>query len=551
MDSSRPSALPDWSAVPSNSEEDRKLLNGRLAYFGAVTGIISGGFYLVVLAVSAALGRSLLDTIRRPDNVFHLGATLLFASEWLLCRSARRSSTELNAIDVGATFGALSLFAVDLSSSTQGARGSEPALVMTLITLSGLMTRAVIVPGTARRTLWVSAFGCVPSLVAAYRIATRAPQTLAGMDWTPATDTIYVAAWGVVAVAIATLTSRVIYGLSQRVRLATELGQYTLEEKIGEGGMGVVYRARHALLRRPTALKVLPRELAGERSILRFEREVQLTSALTHPNTIAIYDYGRSPDGLFYYVMEYLDGITLEELVTHDGPQPFGRVVHLLKQLCSALQEAHEVKLIHRDVKPANIVLCVRGGLADYVKVLDFGLVKETVQGAPELSTARAVVGTPKYLAPEALTAPDRVDASVDLYAVGGVGYELLTGAAVFDGATIVEVCAKILHEAPVSPSERRGTPVPPALEALILSCLSKDPSARPASAAEIVDALEAQAELEPWSPVDARRWWSERAPTVLAAAKAARLRDQTSAGRQTMAIDLMERDPTLHPSAN
>jgi serine/threonine-protein kinase len=362
------------------------------------------------------------------------------------------------------------------------------------------------------------------------------------MEWSGLASTVYVSAWSALAVAVATLTSRVIYGLSQRVRLATELGQYTLEEKIGEGGMGVVYRARHALLRRPTALKLLPRELAGERSIQRFEREVQLTSALTHPNTIAIYDYGRSPDGLFYYVMEYLDGITLEELVTHDGPQPCARVVHLLKQVCGALQEAHEVRLIHRDVKPANIVLCVRGGLADYVKVLDFGLVKHAVQSAPELSTARAVVGTPKYLAPEALTNPDGVEARADLYAVGGVGYELLTGAAVFDGATVVEVCAKILHELPVSPSERRGAPIPPALEALILSCLAKDPNARPSSAAEIVVALEALVDVEPWSALDAKRWWNERAPTVFAAAKAARSRAPSSAVRETIAVDLMER---------
>ena len=525
--------------MPSNSEEDRKLLNDRLAYFGAVGGVLAASFYLVIVAVSTALGASLVDTMRKPGMVLHLGATLIFGSEWVLCRKRRRSSAELNAIDLGAIVGTLSTFAMHI---TRGGHGAEPVLLMTMITMSIVMTRAVIVPGTARRTFWISTFSCLPGLLAAYRAAMHG-QTLPGeTDWSPIASTVYVGAWSALAVSVATLTSRVIYGLSQRARLATELGQYTLEEKIGEGGMGVVYRARHALLRRPTALKLLPRDLAGERSIQRFEREVQLTSALTHPNTIAIYDYGRSPDGVFYYVMEYLDGITLEELVTHDGPQPCGRVVHLLKQLCGALQEAHGVKLIHRDVKPANIVLCVRGGVPDYVKVLDFGLVKHTEQGAPELSTAQAVVGTPKYLAPEALTNPDGVDARADLYAVGGVGYELLTGAAVFDGATVVEVCAKILHETPVSPSKRRGSPIPQALEALVLSCLAKDPKARPASAAEIVDTLEAQAEVEPWRALDAKRWWNERAPSVFAAAKSARLRSQTSAGRQTMAVDLHER---------
>jgi hypothetical protein len=539
MDSSRPSALPDWSAVPSNSEEDRKLVNGRLAYFGAVTCMIATAFYLIVVVISVALGRSLLDTLLRPDYALHLAACMLFGAEWLLCRGGRRSSRQLNAIDVGTTFGGLTIFSIHMTSS---AGGLGAGLVLTLITVSGVMTRAVIVPGTARRTFWVSTICCLPALVAAYRIALHAPANTGDMEWSPWVNTIYVGAWSAVAVSVATLTSRIIYGLSQRARVATELGQYTLEEKIGEGGMGVVYRARHALLRRPTALKVLPRELAGDRSIQRFEREVQLTSALSHPNTIAIYDYGRSPDGLFYYVMEYLDGITLEELVTHDGPQPAGRVVHLLKQLCGALQEAHEVKLIHRDVKPANIVLCVRGGVADYIKVLDFGLVKQTAEDSTKLSTAQAVVGTPKYLAPEALTDPDGVDARADLYAVGGVGYELLTGEAVFDGATVVEVCAKILHETPVAPSKRRGAPIPPALEALVLSCLAKNPGARPASAAEIAGALETQTDLEPWSASDAKRWWNERAPAVFAAAKAARRHGVASAARETMAVDLEER---------
>ena len=538
METSRPTALPDWSAVPSNSEEDRQLLNGRLAYFGAVTCTLSGVFYAVVLGVSVLLGMPVSEPVRRPENVFHLAATLIFGSAWFLCRRRKRSSRELNAIDVGTTFSGLSMFAFQF---VWIARGFEPALVMTLITVSGLMTRAVIVPGTARRTLWVSTLCCAPALVATCRIAMQAPQTLAGMAWTPLSSMIYVATWLAIAVSLATLTSRIIYGLSRRVRAATELGQYTLEEKIGEGGMGIVYRARHTLLRRPTALKLLPRELAGERAVARFEREVQLTSGLTHPNTIAIYDYGRSPEGVFYYAMEYLDGITLEELVTHDGPQPLGRVIHLLKQVCGSLQEAHDVKLVHRDVKPANIMVCTRGGLADFVKVLDFGLVKQATEDSPGLSTAGAVVGTPRYLAPEALTDPERVDARADLYAVGGVGYELLTGSAVFDGVTVLEVCAKILHERPASPSQRRGEPIPSSLEALLLSCLAKTPDQRPASAAEIANALEAEDGVHPWSAEDAKRWWSARGGAVFAAARAARSRSAASAGRMTMAVDLGE----------
>jgi hypothetical protein len=537
MDSSHPRALPDWSAVPGNSDDDRRLVNQRLAYFGVVGFIVSGSFYVVVVSVSALMGSSLGKVMGSPSNMLHLAATLLFGLEWLLCRGARRSAKQLNLIDLGTIFGALVTYAVAFMFAGQGFEG---ALVLTLITLSGLIMRAVVVPGTARRTLWVTSVSCVPALVAAPVLAIRAQSSLAPMPWTAVVSTIYVGTWLAATVALATFASRIIYGLSQRVRAATELGQYTLEEKIGEGGMGTVYRARHALLRRPTAVKLLPPSLAGERSVQRFEREVQLTSALTHPNTIAIYDYGRSPDGVFYYAMEYLEGITLEDLVIHDGPQPAARVVHLMKQLCGALAEAHGVHLIHRDVKPANIVLCVRGGLADYVKVLDFGLVKEIATASPKLSAAQTVMGTPAYLAPEALTRPDEVDARVDLYAVGAVAYELLTGKPVFDGVTMLEVCAKILHDAPVPPGKRRGSPIPPALETLVLSCLSKDPSARPQTAVEIANALDQYGEL--WTAMDATRWWEERAPTILAAVKTGAPREDPVTGRRTVGIDLMNR---------
>jgi serine/threonine-protein kinase len=538
MASSRPRALPDWSAVPGNSDDDRRLINERLAYFGAVASIISGSFYVVVLSITAIMGPGLRAAVERPGNVLHLAATLPFALEWLLCRGRRRSSKELNVIDVGTTFGSLATFAFGFAVQPQ--HGSQAALALTLVTVSGLLTRAVVVPGTARRTLWLSAVCCVPNLIATWVMAGRDPLTLGAMKWSTVSSCVYVGTWLAMTVALATLASRVIYGLSQRVRAATELGQYTLEEKIGEGGMGTVYRARHALLRRPTAVKLLTLERGGERAIQRFEREVQLTSALTHPNTIAIYDYGRSPDGIFYYAMEYLEGITLEDLVIHDGPQPPARVVHLLKQICGALAEAHDVHLIHRDIKPANIVLCVRGGVADFVKVLDFGLVKEVATGSPKLSSAQAVMGTPAYLAPEALTRPDEIDARVDLYAVGAVAYELLAGKPAFDGDTILEICGRVLHETPVPPSRRRGSPVPPALEALVLACLSRDPSRRPQSAQEIADVLR-QGD-EGWTAEDAKRWWAQRAPAIRAAVKRGPEHQEPASERRTIGVDLAGR---------
>ena len=191
--------------------------------------------------------------------------------------------------------------------------------------------------------------------------------------------TLNVATWCAVTIAIATVGSRVIFGLRTEAARVKRLGQYTLEHKIGAGGMGVVYRASHAMLRRPTAIKLLPPERAGEASLVRFEREVQMTAQLSHPNTVAIYDYGRTPEGVFYYAMEFLDGINLEDLVRTHGPQPAGRVVAILDQVCGALNEAHGSGLVHRDIKPANIILTERGGEPDVAKVVDFGLVKPLV----------------------------------------------------------------------------------------------------------------------------------------------------------------------------
>jgi serine/threonine-protein kinase len=303
----------------------------------------------------------------------------------------------------------------------------------------------------------------------------------------------------------------VIYGLRQEVRESRRLGQYTLEEKIGEGGMGIVYRARHAMLRRPTAIKLLPPEKAGDENILRFEREVQLTAGLSHPNTVAIFDYGRTADGIFYYAMEYLDGINLEQLVKLEGPLPPARVVHILRQVGGSLAEAHEVGLVHRDVKPANIILCERGGMADVAKVVDFGLVKRFHADQTDATTAltreSTIVGTPLYIAPECFSGDGHVDARSDLYALGAVAYMLLTGTPVFSAGTVVEICAHHLHTPPVPPSERLGACVPPDLERLVLRCLAKAPADRPQSARALLQELEGAA-IGGWTGADAANWW-------------------------------------------
>jgi eukaryotic-like serine/threonine-protein kinase len=290
-----------------------------------------------------------------------------------------------------------------------------------------------------------------------------------------------------------------------------QLGQYALEDKIGAGGMGSVYRARHALLRRPTAVKLLDPDKVSPVSIARFEREVQLTSQLNHPNTITIYDYGRTPEGIFYYAMEYLEGIDLDELVERFGPIPEGRVLHILRQVCGSLAEAHAIGLIHRDIKPANLILTCRGGVYDLLKVLDFGLVK-ALGGEQEvqLTATHSLTGTPRYLSPEAIERPDTVDARTDIYAMGAVAYYLLTGTPVFTATTLVELCMQHVKETPEPPSQRLKRPVSPDLENVILRCLAKKPEDRPDSAAVLLGELEKCKLAHPWTSADARAWWEE-----------------------------------------
>jgi hypothetical protein len=292
-------------------------------------------------------------------------------------------------------------------------------------------------------------------------------------------------------------------------RVARRLGQYTLEQEIGLGANGTVYRGRHALLRRPVAIKLLKPDNATEANLARFEHEVQATSQLTHPNTVAIYDYGRTPDGIFYYAMEYLSGISLERLVDTFGPQPEGRVIHILRQVCGSLDEAHALGLIHRDIKPANILLTRRGGLCDVAKVLDFGLVKAL--GPSRLINATVTehaVGTPRYMSPEAIKKPDSVDARSDLYSLGAVGYFLLSGQPLFESDSLMDLLASQVRTRPVAPSARLGRAISADLEELVLQCLDKERDRRPASARVVEERLAACVSAGTWTTADATRWW-------------------------------------------
>jgi hypothetical protein len=290
---------------------------------------------------------------------------------------------------------------------------------------------------------------------------------------------------------------------------AQQIGQYELERKLGAGGMGVVYKAHHAMLRRPTAIKMLEPDKVNEGTIERFAREVQITSQLNNPNTVAIYDYGRTPEGVFYYAMEFLDGIDLQSLVERYGPQPAPRVIHILQQVCGSLYEAHSLGLVHRDIKPANIMLNRRGGLPDVVKVLDFGLVKALDdQRQAGLTQNASLTGTPLYMSPESIQMPNSVDARSDLYAVGAVGYFLLTGQPVFDAENVVDLCQKHVAATPVPPSERTRTAIPPELESALLACLEKSRAKRPQTARDLAQLVSRCVEANQWSVEDADAWW-------------------------------------------
>lgn len=286
------------------------------------------------------------------------------------------------------------------------------------------------------------------------------------------------------------------------------VGQYVLVQEIGQGANGMVYRARHSLLRRPVAIKLLSPEMTNETTAARFEHEVQMTSQLTHPNTVAIYDYGRTPEGVFYCAMEYLSGINLDQLIRQFGAQPHGRVIHVLRQVCGSLAEAHRIGLIHRDVKPANIVLTRRGGLCDVVKVLDFGLVKVRHSTTAD-KDRKTIVGTPHFISPEAIRNPDQVDPRSDLYSVGAVGFWLLTGKTLFESDQVNELLNRQMWLTPVSPSERLGREIPPDLEKVIMRCLSKSPDQRPASAQELEQDLARCCGSTSWTAQDAEGWWT------------------------------------------
>lgn len=315
-------------------------------------------------------------------------------------------------------------------------------------------------------------------------------------------------AWGLAGVLGSALSAGLMLGFARaagwrrKYQALKAMGQYTLLREIGSGGMGTVYEARHAHLRRRAAIKVITSASASEEEIQRFDREAQLTSQLSHPNSVVLFDYGRTERGDFYYAMEYVPGITLEELVRRQGRQGPGRVRHLLMQICGALAEAHELGFVHRDIKPSNLMLTTRGGIYDFIKVLDFGLAKVTKAAEPQVSQVGAVIGTPRFMAPECFVSGSAISPRSDIYALGCVAYYLLSGRDVFDlGDNAALAMAHLTTPPP--PLDEAG----PSLERIVLRCLAKLPEQRYSSMRQLMAALE-RCELQTWSQVEAAEQW-------------------------------------------
>lgn len=312
----------------------------------------------------------------------------------------------------------------------------------------------------------------------------------------------------VIAAAIATFATHIINSVRREAFKARQYGQYRLMERLGRGGMGEVYKAEHVLLKRPCAIKLIKSsDEADAVAVARFEKEVKTTAKLTHWNTIEIYDYGRTDDGTFYYVMELLRGMSLDELVTGYGPLPPARVIHLLRQICGALQEAHSVGLIHRDIKPANIFASQRGGVFDVAKLLDFGLVKEGVERSGVGGKSASVSGTPLYMSPEQASSYDDVDGRADIYSLGVVAYFLLTGETPFTGKNVLEVLAAHRNQEVIPPSKLMCA-VSADLDRVILKCMAKLPADRFQDAASLMAALNDCEASQGWGAEQAANWW-------------------------------------------
>jgi eukaryotic-like serine/threonine-protein kinase len=333
----------------------------------------------------------------------------------------------------------------------------------------------------------------------------------------------------------ASAASRRTYGMEMAVQKAQDLGSYNLNALLGQGGMGEVWRATHKLLAREAAIKIVrPDLIAGasarqiDVAIQRFEREAKATSLLQSPNTVYLYDFGTSQDGSFYYVMELLDGVSLQKLITTFGPQSASRVVHIIRSMCRSLEEAHRHGLVHRDLKPSNVMVCQVALDYDVVKVLDFGLVKPTGPNVRDLTMDGVSAGTPAYIAPEVALGSRHIDGRADVYAVGCVAHFLLTGTLVFDESTPTAMSLAHVQKEVVPLRSRTELPIPVALERIVLKCLEKRPEDRPQSALALSQLLEGLTEISTWTTAQAEGWWHVHLPETSSVRTCGRVPERT-----------------------
>ena len=455
-----------------------------------------------------ALGDELVAKLWAPRQTLLtlVGLASSVVMAWIASRMKERPELVL---DLGLVFQVFNALIVSFVSEWYP-RQDPQAVSWVCVTI---VVWPAIAPSSPRKTL-----------IAALAAATTVPiAILYGLSIHPNPDmSWFIFMWlvlpGYLCAALAVVPANVIRGLGKQVKRARELGSYQLEDQIGKGGMGEVYRARHRLLARPAAVKLIsPTALRGHSAdenriaIERFRREAEAAATLRSPHTIELYDYGVAEDGTFYYVMELLDGIDFQELVQKHGPLPSERVIHLISQACDSLGEAHLAGLVHRDVKPSNILACRMGLRVDYVKVLDFGLVKNDPRNAEkqlELTSAGAVSGTPSYMAPESINEVGMVGPASDVYALGCVTYWLLTGQTVFKAANPTMMMMQHVQASPVPPSLKAPHPVPRDLEELVMRCLAKDAADRPRDAAELAQLLSRCRVALPWSDARAHDWW-------------------------------------------
>jgi eukaryotic-like serine/threonine-protein kinase len=495
-------------STPHLTKETQGLLRIRLR--GAALMLLLGFGLFLVRHVAGVLSGEPVDS---PLLSLHVLVVLVLAFvSIMLCRRSPLSMRTLRVAElVVFSFPAiLFLLLQHRVTLSEAARGFMPAPMPFWLLL--IFTYGMFIPNTWRRAVWVvgaMALGPVLLVVAMILTYPQVAQTITAIAFMNQAFVMVIAA------VAATFGTHLINTLRREVFEAKQLGQYRLIAPLGAGGMGEVHLAEHRMLKRPCAIKLIRPEQAGDPNVLaRFEREVRMTARLSHWNTVEIFDYGRTEDGTFFYVMEYLPGLSLEDLLQRHGPLPAGRVVHLLRQTCHGLREAHAVGLIHRDIKPGNIFAAKRGGLYDVAKLLDFGLVKPVV----EISSARltqdgVISGTPLFMSPEQARGIGSLDARSDIYSLGAVAYALLTGRPPFEQTNPFDVMMAHARDEVVPPSRLRAD-VPADLERVVLRCLEKKPEDRFSDVDSLEQALAECAAADEWTQADAACWWQENEET-------------------------------------